>query len=65
MIPDEAPELRAVQNRFAVYPGRYWIAGGWAVDLHIGCVRRDHHDVDVLISHAICICSMRRSVRER
>lgn len=49
MIPDEAPELRAVQDRFAMYPGRYWIAGGWAVDLHVGRVRREHSDVDVLI----------------
>lgn len=49
MIPDEVPELRAAQERFAAYPGRYWIAGGWAVDLHLGHVGRDHADVDVLI----------------
>ncbi|HEY2790897.1 MAG TPA: hypothetical protein VGJ28_00990 [Micromonosporaceae bacterium] len=49
MHPDKSPILRAVQDRFAGYPGRYWIAGGWAVDLHIGRVRREHSDVDVLI----------------
>jgi len=27
----------------------YWIAGGWAVDLAVGRVTRDHADVDVML----------------
>ncbi len=46
---DRAVPLVAVQNAFAAYRGRYWVAGGWAVDLHVGRIRRVHSDVDVLI----------------
>ncbi|CAM3421367.1 Amino acid transporter [Stackebrandtia soli] len=31
------------------YPARYLVAGGWALDLFAGRVRREHSDVDVLI----------------
>ncbi len=27
----------------------YWIFGGWAVDLHVGHVTRDHNDVDIAV----------------
>ncbi len=27
----------------------WWIAGGWALDLHLGRVTRPHHDIDVLV----------------
>ena len=27
----------------------WWIAGGWAIDLHVGRQTRDHDDIDVLI----------------
>ena len=27
----------------------FWFAGGWAIDLHMGYVTRQHHDIDVLI----------------
>jgi len=27
----------------------YWIFGGWAVDLHLGRVTRDHADIDVAV----------------
>ena len=48
---DQAGPVRAVRDAFAAYPGRWWIAGGWAVDLHVGRVRRAHSDIDVLILH--------------
>ncbi len=48
-IVDRAEALIAVENAFAGYRGRYWIAGGRAVDLHVGRIRRVHSDVDVLI----------------
>lgn len=41
--------LSFVQAYFADYPARYWIAGGWALDLFAGRVRRPHTDVDVLV----------------
>ncbi|WP_370221176.1 nucleotidyltransferase domain-containing protein [Kitasatospora sp. MAP12-22] len=41
--------LQQVGELFASYPGSWWIAGGWAVDLHVGRVRRAHADVDVLV----------------
>ncbi|WJE16139.1 hypothetical protein QRD89_01885 [Halobacillus sp. ACCC02827] len=31
------------------FPGRWWVAGGWAVDLHIGEETRHHHDVDIAL----------------
>ncbi|GAA1586727.1 MULTISPECIES: nucleotidyltransferase domain-containing protein [Kribbella] len=41
--------LNAVHEYFADYPGQYWIAGGWALDLFADRVRREHTDVDVLV----------------
>jgi hypothetical protein len=46
---DGVSQLRAAKELFAPYPARYWIAGGWAVDLMVGRQRREHSDVDVLI----------------
>jgi hypothetical protein len=41
--------LSATRTLFADYPARYWIAGGWALDLFADRVRRTHSDVDVLV----------------
>ncbi len=30
-------------------PIPWWIAGGWALDLFLGCTTREHKDVDILI----------------
>lgn len=30
-------------------PVRWWVAGGWAVDLFVGGVTREHEDVDVAV----------------
>jgi len=46
---DGESQLRAAKELFAAYPARYWIAGGWAVDLMVGRQRREHADVNVLI----------------
>ena len=27
----------------------HWVFGGWAVDLHVGAVTRDHEDVDLAV----------------
>jgi hypothetical protein len=41
--------LQVVQELFRRYPRPYWVAGGWALDLFAGRVRRAHSDVDVLV----------------
>ncbi|MEN0061997.1 MAG: hypothetical protein AAGA48_07570 [Myxococcota bacterium] len=46
------PECVQVRNLLADYAGRWWFAGGWAVDLHLGRQTRDHHDVEVAIPRA-------------
>jgi hypothetical protein len=28
---------------------RWWVAGGWALDLHLGAIRRAHKDLDVML----------------
>ncbi len=43
MAPVEVTELL----RSAACP--WWIAGGWAIDLHVGRQTRAHEDLDVLI----------------
>jgi hypothetical protein len=41
--PDEAVRL------MAGLPGPWWIAAGWAIELHVGRPVREHRDVDVLV----------------
>lgn len=43
MQPQEAAQLFAN----ALVP--WWIAGGWAIDLHVGRRTREHEDLDVLV----------------
>jgi aminoglycoside-2''-adenylyltransferase len=31
------------------FPGPWWIAAGWAIELHVGSKVREHGDVDVLV----------------
>ncbi|MEV0581972.1 hypothetical protein [Nonomuraea sp. NPDC050310] len=37
---------------FSAFPGPFWVAGGWAADLHAGRVLRPHADLDLLILHS-------------
>lgn len=46
---DTSDALSAVRALFHDYPCRYWIAGGWALDLFADRVRRPHDDVDALV----------------
>jgi hypothetical protein len=36
----------------AGHPAPWWIAGGWAIDLHLGRETRPHADIDVLVLRA-------------
>jgi hypothetical protein len=38
-----------VQNHLGALQTPWWIAGGWAIDLHLGRQTRKHDDTDVLI----------------
>jgi hypothetical protein len=46
---DRSVALSAVRALFHDYPCPYWVAGGWALDLFAGRVRRPHGDVDVVV----------------
>lgn len=41
--PEQVAEL------FSDLPEKWWIAGGWAIDLFLGEQTREHEDVDVAI----------------
>jgi hypothetical protein len=41
--------IMEVTALFAGYPRPWFIAGGWAIDLFLGRVTRDHEDVDVAV----------------
>lgn len=40
---------RGVASLFRTWPGRWWIAGGWSLDLFLGHPTRLHEDTDVMI----------------
>ncbi|MCA0985081.1 hypothetical protein LCL89_13640 [Halobacillus yeomjeoni] len=42
-------ECLYLKNWMNQYSGRWWIAGGWAVDLHIGEQTREHKDIEIAI----------------
>ncbi|HXW78572.1 MAG TPA: hypothetical protein VEJ84_03685 [Acidimicrobiales bacterium] len=37
------------EAEFATWSARWWMAGGWAIDLFLGRQTRDHGDLDVLV----------------
>jgi len=39
--------IRAIAHLLASYPHPWWIAGGWAIDLFLGQVTREHHDLEI------------------
>jgi hypothetical protein len=45
----EVKVLLEVVEALAHLRAPFFIAGGWAIDLHLGRITREHHDVDVLI----------------
>jgi Aminoglycoside-2''-adenylyltransferase len=38
-----------VQEIFSPIPIQWWIAGGWALDLYVDRITREHDDIDVVI----------------
>ena len=45
----EPLSVEAVPVLLSGVDARWWIAGGWALDLHLGRQTRPHHDIDVLV----------------
>ena len=45
----EPLSVEAVTELLGGMDARWWIAGGWALDLHLGRQTRPHHDIDVLV----------------
>jgi hypothetical protein len=52
MAVDDPWQALSVDQVAAVLEGlpvRWWVAGGWAIDLFLGAVTREHQDVDVAV----------------
>jgi hypothetical protein len=48
----EPLSVEAVTDLLRGMNARWWIAGDWALDLHLGRQTRPHHDIDVLVLRA-------------
>jgi hypothetical protein len=49
MVGREVKALLDVAEAMSALRAPFYFSGGWAIDLHLGQVTREHHDVDVLI----------------
>jgi Aminoglycoside-2''-adenylyltransferase len=45
----ELKPLLEVAESLANLRAPFFVAGGWAIDLHLGRVTREHHDIDTLV----------------
>jgi hypothetical protein len=43
------PLPQQVQELLWMYPGQWWVAGGWALDLWLGRLLRPHADIEIAI----------------
>ena len=41
--------LSRVRELMHEYPRAWWVAGGWAIDLHLGHQSRAHQDIDIAV----------------
>ena len=41
--------LESIVDQMTVYQASWWVAGGWAIDLHLGRQHRPHKDVDLAV----------------
>ena len=51
-FPWEPLSLEEAINVMVGYPGPWWVAGGWAIDLHVERLTREHADVDLVVLRA-------------
>ena len=52
IMPVTLEELLTVARRLESFPGRWWLAGGWAIDAWLGTATREHEDLEVGILRA-------------
>ena len=50
--PWEPLDLSAAVAIFTAFPGRWWISGGYALELHLSRTWRSHHDLDIGVLRA-------------
>src|SRR5262245_24302833 len=50
--PWEPLPVAALASLFVAYPGRWWVSGGRALELHLGRTWREHEDTDVGVLRA-------------
>jgi hypothetical protein len=48
-VPQEVKALLEVAEALGSLRAPFYFAGGWAIDLHLGRVTREHHDIDTLV----------------
>jgi hypothetical protein len=48
-VSREVKALLEVAETLGGLRAPFYFAGGWAIDLHLGRVTRDHHDIDALV----------------
>lgn len=41
--------LEDILDKMSFYPQAWWVAGGWAIDLHLGQQHRQHKDIDLAV----------------
>jgi len=49
MPSDPFAPVRSAAEALRDFPAPWWVAGGWAIDLFVGSVTREHEDVEVAI----------------
>jgi hypothetical protein len=42
-------ELDDLKQYLRHFQARYWVAGGWAIDLHLGRKTREHKDIEIAL----------------
>ena len=43
---EQIAAIQSLHNALRARGIEYWLFGGWAVDFWVGCVTRDHDDID-------------------
>ncbi|MDX1534072.1 MAG: hypothetical protein R3291_00440, partial [Thermoplasmata archaeon] len=49
MAPQSFEDLRWIADLMETFPHPWFIAGGWAIDLHVGRITRSHEDAEIAV----------------
>ncbi len=58
--PLSVKEIQCIFDQMSLH---WWIAGGWALDLHLNRITREHDDIDVVILRSEHLLLEKLSVR--